>query len=289
MKIAVLGPVCRDEVIVDTKKHIGMGGIPYYVGKALQALDVSCTLFITHAKEDKEWVKEQLAGLEIIHIFSEKTLCFQLQYSSNNPDKRVHKTKYAPNSIAPEDVVHHLEEFDYIIMGPLFYGNIDDRIFQLLNHKKIILGNFGMFNYAEGNKMVKRNPERLISVLPHLEYLFLDEDEIKFVAQKNSIVEAIEMLKKQVMNIIVTKGSEGSELFVDKKHFNIPAFPPNNVVDPTGAGDTYLAAFITGLEFFKDFQKIGEFASMSATMSIEQKGPLKASKKEIFQRLGWST
>lgn len=288
MKIAVLGPVCRDEIVVDTKKHIGMGGIPYYIGKALQALDVSCTLFITHAEEDKDWVKEQLTGLEIIHIFSEKTLCFQLQYSSNNPDKRVHKTKYATNRITPEDVVHLLEEFDYIIMGPLFYGDIDDKIFQLLNHKKIVLGNFGMFNYAEGNKMVKRNPEKLIAVLPHVKYLFLDEDEIKFITQKNSVAEAVKMLKKQIKNIIVTKGSQGSEIFVDKKHFNISAFPPNNVVDSTGAGDTYLAAFIIGLGFFKEFQKIGEFAAMSATISIEQKGPLNASKEEIFQRLGWS-
>ncbi|MBW2999825.1 hypothetical protein KY339_04070 [Candidatus Woesearchaeota archaeon] len=286
MKIAVLGPVCRDEVVINSKKHVSMGGIPYYVGKALQALGVSCTLFITHAEEDKEWVREQLEGLELIHIFSEKTLCMQIQYSS--PDERLVHTEYDPNRIAPEDVVHLLEEFDYIIMGPLFYGNIDDEIFNLLSHKKIVLGNFGMFNYAEGNKLVKKNPEKAIAVLPHVDFLFLDEGEVKFVAQKNSVTEAVEILKNQVDNIIITKGSQGSEVFIDEKHYDIPAFQPKLVADPTGAGDTYLAAFITGLEFLKDIQKIGEFAAMSATMSIEEKGPLKASKEEIFQRLGWS-
>ncbi|GAG28428.1 unnamed protein product, partial [marine sediment metagenome] len=182
MKIAVLGPVCRDEVIIGDKKHTNMGGIPYYVGKALQALDIPCTLFITHAEEDKEWVREQLAGLDIVHIFSEKTLCLKMKYSDDNPDQREHTVEYNSNKITPDKVVHLLEEFDYIIMGPLFYGDIDDEIFKLLEHKKIILGNFGMFTYAEENKMVRRNPEKAIAVLPHVQYLFLDENEMKFLS-----------------------------------------------------------------------------------------------------------
>lgn len=287
VRVAVLGPVCRDEVVIDGKKHTNMGGIPYYVGKALQALGVSCTLFVTHAEEDREWVREQLKGLDVVHIFSEKTLCFRLRYSSENPDKRVHETVYAANRISPEDVVHLIEGFDYIIMGPLFYGDIDDRLFELLGHKRIVLGNFGMFNYAEGGMMVKRHPERAMAVMPHVKYLFLDEEEAMFVAQKESVPEAVGVLQRRVENVVVTMGSKGSELFLGKKHLCIAAFPPRRIVDPTGAGDVFLAAFIAGLELFDDPQRVGSFAAMAATVSIESKGSLRCSREELFQRLGW--
>lgn len=286
MRVAVLGPIAKDEVFVDGKKHISMGGIPFYVGKALQSLGVPCTLFVSHAKDDLNWVKEQLRGLELVHFFSEKTLCFRLKYSSENPDQRVHETFYSPNKTGI-GVVESLEEFDYIIMGPLFYGDVDESLFEKLKHKKIVLGNFGMFNYAEGNKMVKKHPEKALAIMRYLEYLFLDEQEAKFVAQKKSLEEAVSLLQQHVKKIVITKGSKGSEIFVGSKKFTIPAFPPKKLVDPTGAGDTYLAAFVASLSFFKDdYERAGKFAAMAATVSIEEKGPLKASKEELLHRLG---
>ncbi len=286
MKIAVLGPVCKDEIIVDGKKHVIMGSPAFYIGKTLQALGIPCSLFISHAEKDLEWVNKELKGMDVTHFFSEKTLCFMLEYSSKNPDQRKHETVYSLNKIHSKDVAHLLEEFDYIIIQPLFYNNIDEDIFKQLSHKKIAVGNFGLFNYAEGNKMVKKHPEKAIALMKYIDWLFLDEEEAKFVAGKESLEEAFLFLKEHMQKIAVTRGSHGSTLFVENKKIEIPAYPPKKLVDPTGAGDSFLAGFIAGLSFFKeDYEKAGKFAAMAATASIEEKGPLKASKEDLLKRL----
>lgn len=285
MKVAVLGPVCRDETIVSRKKHVIMGGIPFYVGKAFQALGISCTLFISHAEEDLAWVKKELSGLNLVHFFSKKTLCFRSNYSEENPNERKIEIDYTPGTIGLE-VASSLEEFDYVVIGPLFYGDVDESLFKKLKHKKLVLGNFGMFNYAEGNKAVKKHPEKAVAVLKYLDWLFLDEEEVKFVAGKESVEEAVLSLQKHVKKIAVTRNFKGSELFIGRKKIRVPAFPPKTMADPTGAGDTFLAAFIAGLSFFKeDYEKAGNFAAIAATASIEVKGALKASKEELLERL----
>jgi hypothetical protein len=266
-----------------------MGGPAFYIGKALQALGVPCSLFVSHAKEDLDWVKKELGGLKAKHFFSEKTLSFRLEYSSKNPDQRMHETVYSPNNIRTGDVAPMLEKFDFVIMAPLFYNDLEQGLFRVMKHKKIVLGNFGMFNYAEGNRMVKKHPERAIAVLKYLEWLFLDEEEAKFVAGKETVEEAVSVLEKHVQKIALTNGSHGSMLFVEGKKIGIPGFAPRALADPTGAGDTYLAAFIAGLGLFgKNYEKTGKFAAMAATASIEEKGPLKATKERLFERLGWN-
>jgi sugar/nucleoside kinase (ribokinase family) len=287
MKIAVLGPVCRDEVFIDGIKHTNLGGIPFYIAKAFQSLGIDCTIFITHAIEDTDLVKSTLGDKHITyeHIYAEKTLSFKLHYSSKNPNERIHETIYVPNIIELKDVSNKLEEYDYIIMGPLFYGNIDPKIFEKFSHKKIIYGNFGMFNYAKDNKMVKDKPEKALEIMKYISYLFLDEKEIVFVSQSADLEKAIKNLKQFVPNIIVTKGSKGSEIFTKTEHYHIPAFKPNSLGDPTGAGDTFLGAFIAGLQFYNNLKKAGTFAAMAATCKIEHKGPLATSKEEINNRL----
>lgn len=53
MKIAVLGPVAKDYVIVDNNSATQIGGIPYYVASALQALGVDkITAYITCGADD---------------------------------------------------------------------------------------------------------------------------------------------------------------------------------------------------------------------------------------------
>jgi sugar/nucleoside kinase (ribokinase family) len=143
-----------------------------------------------------------------------------------------------------------------------------------------------MFTYSENGHLIRKNPENLIKILPCLKYLFLDRSEAEFVSGQASPAASARYLQRGgVPNVIITEGSRGSHLFLGENYFKIPAFPPRRVADPTGAGDTYLAAFVRSLELFSDPQSQGKFAAMVATMSLEDKGAFQKSLTEVLARL----
>lgn len=285
MSIAVIWPLTKDIVSIYGKTHTHMGSIPYYVGKALYALEQDASLYVTHAQKDDQWVKKNISPIQYTSIYSLQTLSVHLIYDVEDINKRKQKIEYTPHTISYNDLWKEIENYETIVMWPLFYDDIEPLLFRQLSHKKIILGNFGMFNYAVDGMMKKQYPERALSILPYVDYLFLDKSEILFLAQKDTLEAAIIFLQAYVSNIIVTNGSQWSTLYIWSDIFQIPAFAPKQVVDPTGAGDTYLAAFIAKERETDDYNMIGRFAAMAATCKIEKTWPLVASRGEIEKRL----
>lgn len=112
-----------------------------------------------------------------------------------------------------------------------------------------------------------------------------------FVAQKKSLDEVVRFMQtKTDAVIVVTLGSKGSAVFAGREKHQIPAFPPANVGDPTGAGDTYAAAFIraTHLYLYSSLVSQGTFAAMAATMKIERSGAFAGNLKDVLSRLAAS-
>jgi len=275
MKVAVLGPIAKDYIKIDGRSSVQIGGIPYYVSVALQSLGVSEVVpYVTCGPADNDWVKDNFPGLTLRCLPAEKTLESSIEYSSADPDVRQNFIRSYDNTIEPTDsLIKGLEDFDYIIFGPLFHDNIPFDLFYRLRHKNLILGNFGLFTYGEAGKFVRKNPEKLLAVLPYLQYLFLDRSEAEFVSGQSNVAAAARFLQgKGLKNMIITEGSKGSHLFIGPKYYAIPAYPPRKLADTTGAGDTYLAAFIRALELYQDPYEQGCFAAMVATRSLEEKG-----------------
>lgn len=289
MKIAILGPVTKDYIEIDGRRlEPQIGGIPYYIAVALQSLGAGeVAPYISCGQEDRDWVKENFPGLAVKLLPAGKTLESYIKYSSANPDIREHAISCYPNTIeATPNLVKELENYDYIIFGPLFHDNIPFDLFEKLKHKNLVLGNFGLFTYGENGQCICRHPENLIKVLPFLKYLFLDRNEAAYVSGQETIEGSARYLQeKGLSNIVITDGSQGSHLFLEQNYYQIPAFPPEVLADTTGAGDTYEAAFIRSLELFDKPEEQGRFAAMVATIGLEEKGAFRKNIEEVRSRL----
>jgi sugar/nucleoside kinase (ribokinase family) len=288
MKIAVLGPVAKDFTTIDGVETLHIGGIPYYVAVTLKSLGVTTVVpYITANKDDESWIEKSFSGIPVQLRSVSKTLESVIEYSSSNPDRRRHHIEAYPNTIEASDtLLTDLERFDWIILGPLFHDNIPFELFSKFKHKKLVLGNFGMFTYGEEGQFVRKHPENVVQVLPYLQYLFLDRSEAEFVSGAEDILESGRFFQEHGLpNMIITEGSKGSHLFIGNAYYKIPAFPPTKLIDPTGAGDTYMAAFIRATELFADPEQQGKFAAMVATMSLENKGAFNGNLEEVPQRL----
>ncbi len=175
MRVAVLGPICKDYIKIDNDLKLQIGGIPYYIAHTFRNLGIKEIVpFITFSEHDEEWVKNNFKDISFVHVPVEKTLEFSRFYHSNNPDLCVSiEIKYSPNVMFLDNkLLKNLDKFDYIIFSPLFNDNIPENVFKNLKHKNLILGNFGVFTYPDNGKFTQRSPEKLIKLLPYLKYLF---------------------------------------------------------------------------------------------------------------------
>ena len=295
MKIAVLGPVTKDYIRIHGEVSMHIGGIPYYSASTLKSLEADVTAFIAHSKEDTDWVLENFGDIDVHSIYVETTFESHIEYSPASTDTRIWtagekhkgKTHLYKNTIRKEQaLLDSLNEFDYIVFGPLLHSSIDPRLFTALSHKKLVLGNCGMFTHEEAGIFVRKNPQAVLDILSTLEYLFLDMEETMFVSGEKTLKSAAQFLKEEgLKNLVVTEGSKGSHVFADGSYFKIPVFPPTTLVDATGAGDTYTAAYIRALELYDQPEDRGKFASMVASMSLEDHGAFRGTIDDVMKRI----
>ena len=288
MKAAVIGPLCRDRNVFAGKSYERPGGVTCYAGAALARLGAETVVFGSFGQEPPGW--EPVTGARLVHVAAAGTIEFVNEYDSARGNQRRQRAVYFDNRIEPEDISEaDLAGLDYLILGPLFHDNLSRALAERLSaFGKLALAAQGAIRYVEGDRVIWRNSEKVIDLLPLCEYVALDDRELEFIAGTSGVAAGADILRKEgAANLLVTLGSRGSKLFLSNGQYDIRAFPPRRIVDPTGAGDTYLAAYLRAVELYGDPLQRGEFAAMAATISIEGSGPFSGSLEQVEQRLGW--
>lgn len=85
----------------------------------------------------------------------------------------------------------------------------------------------------------------LNKVVSNTDVLFMDEGEARDYAQEGNLVTAARgIMAKGPRAVVIKRGEHGVLVFSGESIFSAPAFPLDQVVDPTGAGDTFAAGFI---------------------------------------------
>ena len=69
--------------------------------------------------------------------------------------------------------------------------------------------------------------------------------------------------------VVIKKVSNGAELFSNNEHISVSAYPVENVVDPTGAGDTFGGGFISVLASGKSIKDALVYGSSLASLCVE--------------------
>ena len=83
---------------------------------------------------------------------------------------------------------------------------------------------------------------------------------------------AKDLINKGVENITVTLGSQGCQCYTGRESFHIPGFKVS-AIDPTGAGDTFNAAFLYGIVKKFPLRQTAVFANAAAALAVTADGP----------------
>lgn len=95
------------------------------------------------------------------------------------------------------------------------------------------------------NFWIEGKPERLKEVVSRVDIFIINEAEVREFAQEPNLVKAAKkIISMGPKALIVKRGSYGALLFHEDSIFAAPAYPLEDVYDPTGAGDSFAGGFM---------------------------------------------
>jgi sugar/nucleoside kinase (ribokinase family) len=165
----------------------------------------------------------------------------------------------------------------------LFLANIDPvlqrRVREAMPHVKLVAGD--TMNY-----WIKDHRAPLMDVLKGLDVLLINDTEARMLAGKNNLVKAARAVMEMGPRTLVVKhGEYGATLFYrsllpkvkEPEAFRAPALPLEEVVDPTGAGDSFAGGFFGYLASQPElspaaFRRAMFYGSVMGSFACEQFG-----------------
>ncbi|MGI8546664.1 MAG: PfkB family carbohydrate kinase [Gemmatimonadaceae bacterium] len=138
-----------------------------------------------------------------------------------------------------------------------------------------------------------RRPE-LLELLGHVDLVTLNDGEARQLTEKTNLVQAAKwIMQRGPKHVIIKKGENGAFLFRQDSIFFAPAYPLENVFDPTGAGDAFAGGFVGYLARTGDVTETGMrramiYGSAMGSFAVERfsiERLMTVTREEIEQRV----
>ena len=95
------------------------------------------------------------------------------------------------------------------------------------------------------NLWIETAKESLVRTIGGVDALMLNDAELRMLTEEPNLVRAARKVMSWGPRLVVAKqGEYGAALFHSDEFFALPAFPLEDVVDPTGAGDSFAGGFV---------------------------------------------
>jgi sugar/nucleoside kinase (ribokinase family) len=151
---------------------------------------------------------------------------------------------------------------------------------------------FSMCDTIEFWISTKRNS--VINMIKNVDAVVINDEEAKLLTKEHNLIKcAKKMMSWGAKYIIIKKGEHGSLLFFEDVVFPSVAFSLEDIVDPTGAGDSFAGAMIGYLASKKstrlaDIKKSVIYGNVLGSFAVERfgiDGLINTNKKKIEDRI----
>jgi sugar/nucleoside kinase (ribokinase family) len=271
MTILVVGSVAFDSVET-----------PF--GRVDNVLGGSATYFSTSASFFTDVSLVAVVGEDFPqeHVDFLKSRSIDLRGLARNPGKTFHwKGRYGFDLNEAQTLETHLNVFEtfrpripneYAGAEFLFLANIDPElqmeVLDQVPRPRIVACDTMNF-------WISSKPEALKKVIERVDIFIINEGEARQLSGEANLIKAArKLLGFGVKTLIVKRGEYGVLMFNRSSVFSAPAYPLEEVFDPTGAGDTFAGGFMGYLAKTGDSSEEGIrqaiiFGSVMASFNVE--------------------
>ncbi|MDQ3019158.1 MAG: PfkB family carbohydrate kinase [Bacteroidota bacterium] len=165
-------------------------------------------------------------------------------------------------------ITDKFRDSEYVCLGNL-HPVIQKKVVEQITKPKLVMCDTMNF-WIEGAY------EDLLKTLKLVNLLVINDSEARELSKEFNLVTAAKKIMRMGPNIIIIKkGEHGALLFVNDIIFFAPAFPLEQVFDPTGAGDTFAGGLMGWLAKTNDLSeknlKLGViYGSAMASLAVEK-------------------
>jgi len=126
-------------------------------------------------------------------------------------------------------------------------------------------------SFDPGYDIIAYGKKEIEGVIKNTKFLTCNEFEMQRILALLRMRDKKELFAFPVKYIIVTKGAKGSSVITRERSFDVPALKAR-FVDPTGAGDSFRAAFLTAFVRGENLEMCAKVASSVSSFIVEKYG-----------------
>lgn len=174
------------------------------------------------------------SGLEIAEG---KTFHWEGRYSTDLTSRESIKTELNVFADFHPKIPASHRNLPYLMLGNI-HPDLQVEVLDQVERPKLVIADTMNF-------WITGTPKELERMLKRIDMLVINEEEARLLACTHNIARAARVLSSMGPKMVVIKrGEYGALLFENDSVFNAPAFPVEDVVDPTGAGDTFAGGML---------------------------------------------
>lgn len=283
--ICCIGHITLDKIITPKQTIYMPGGTSYYFSHGISHLNdwKNYKLVTSLAPSEYSSVDELTGkGLNVEIIPSKKTVYFENSYgiNQNNRTQRV-LAKADPFTV---EKIQHIEA-KIFHLGSLLSDDFSLDVIKYLSKKGILsVDAQGYLREVRGENVYPIDWCEKKEALKYVHILKVNEHEAKVLTGLDDYQAAARQLEEWgVKEVLLTLGSEGSIIYAENSFYYIPAYPPKEVVDATGCGDTYMLGYLYMRNKGVSYEEAGCFAAALSTVKLEKSGPFSGTEEDAWK------
>lgn len=261
------------------------GGTSYYFSHGISHLNdwKNYKLLTSLAPSEFSAVDELIRkGINVEIIPSKQTVYFENSYgiNQNNRTQRV-LAKADPFTV---EKIQHIEA-KIFHLGSLLSDDFSLDVIKYLSGKGILsVDAQGYLREVRGENVYPIDWREKKEALKYVHILKVNEHEAKVLTGLDDYQAAARQLAEWgVKEVLLTLGSEGSIIYAENSFYYIPAYPPKEVVDATGCGDTYMLGYLYMRNKGVSYEEAGCFAAALSTVKLEKSGPFSGTEEDAWK------
>ncbi|MBS6468648.1 MAG: ribokinase [Bacteroides sp.] len=282
--ICCIGHITLDKIVTPKQTTYMPGGTSYYFSHGIKHLQDKDNYKLVTALAPSEYkaVEEmRSAGIQVEVLPSKKTVYFENVYGENQ-DNRTQRVLAKADPFTVEELKN--EEARIFHLGSLLSDDFSLDVVKLLSGKGILAVDAqGYLREVRGQKVFPVDWKDKREALKYIDILKVNEHEAEVLTgYKDAKQAALQLAEWGVKEVLLTLGSLGSLIYAEGVFHQIPAYPPKEVVDATGCGDTYAMGYLYMRNKGASYEEAGCFAAAMSTIKLEKSGPFSGTEEQVW-------